>query len=234
MNPGWLAVPAALAAGYLYWRYVWFFRNPPRRIPPGENLVSPADGTVVYARVAAPDEDVILIKAGRRATLTDIARYDASVPRVHIGVFMSPWDVHYNRAPLTGEVAAITYFPPQGRNYPMTPMQWRTLLQRPPLYRHSRHLLTNERLVTTLRGTFLGQEVHCQVVQIAGWRVRGIDSYTEVGARLEKGAIFGMIRIGSQVDVVLPYHPDMELRVRPGEKVRAGETVLIAAKRGGA
>jgi hypothetical protein len=37
-----------ILGGYFFWRYVWFFRNPPRWPPPGENIVSPADGTVVY------------------------------------------------------------------------------------------------------------------------------------------------------------------------------------------
>jgi len=43
---------------------------------------------------------------------------------------------------------------------------------------------------------------------------------------VERGAIFGMIRIGSQVDVVLPARPNLRVRVRPGDRVRAGETVL--------
>jgi phosphatidylserine decarboxylase len=64
-------------------------------------------------------------------------------------------------------------------------------------------------------------------VQIAGWSVAGIDSYVEVGEEVSKGKTFGMIRIGSQVDLVMPYLPDMNVMVNPGDKVRAGETVLI-------
>ncbi|MCL6621563.1 MAG: phosphatidylserine decarboxylase [Syntrophobacterales bacterium] len=232
MSWAWLSLPAALAAGYLYWRHVWFFRNPPRTPPSGENIVSPADGRVVYARVVAAHEEVILLKQGRALALSDILRFQVSLPRVHVGIFMAPWDVHYNRAPLAGTVTALLHFPPHRGNVHMTPMQWRTLLKRPPLYRGARHLLYNERLVTTLRGTFLGEEVDCQVIQIAGGSVRGIDSFTQVGARLEKGDIFGMIRIGSQVDVVLPWHPAMELRVQPGQRVRAGESILIAPAAG--
>ena len=65
-------------------------------------------------------------------------------------------------------------------------------------------------------------------MQIAGWSVAGIDSYVEVGEEVSKGKIFGMIRIGSQVDLVVPYLPEMDVMVGPGEKVRAGETVLVA------
>ena len=65
------------------------------------------------------------------------------------------------------------------------------------------------------------------VVQIAAKTVAGIDSYVVAGSHVEKGAIFGMIRIGSQVDVVVPWREQMVVRVRSGDRVRAGETVLV-------
>jgi phosphatidylserine decarboxylase len=65
------------------------------------------------------------------------------------------------------------------------------------------------------------------VVQIAGGSVSGIDSYVSEGHLLDKGDVFGMIRIGSQVDVVMPHLPDMQVKVRPGQKVWAGESVLV-------
>jgi phosphatidylserine decarboxylase len=65
-------------------------------------------------------------------------------------------------------------------------------------------------------------------VQIAGKSVNGIDSFFGPRDRLDKGNIFGMIRIGSQVDLVVPYTTEMEIRVRPGDRVRAGESILIA------
>ncbi len=65
------------------------------------------------------------------------------------------------------------------------------------------------------------------IVQIAGKSVHGIDSYVKPGQGLAKGDIFGMIRIGSQVDLVVTWVPGMRLRVQPGDKVYAGETILI-------
>jgi phosphatidylserine decarboxylase len=64
------------------------------------------------------------------------------------------------------------------------------------------------------------------VVQIAAKTVAGIDSYVNPGRLVERGQIFGMIRIGSQVDLVLPWREDINVRVMPGDRVRAGETVL--------
>jgi len=88
--------------------------------------------------------------------------------------------------------------------------------------------LANERTVTKIRGSFKGKEVSTYVVQIAGKSVHGIDSYVKPGSEVAKGDIFGMIRIGSQVDLVVTHLPGMEVKVRPGDKVRAGETILIA------
>jgi phosphatidylserine decarboxylase len=58
--------------------------------------------------------------------------------------------------------------------------------------------------------------------------VNGIESYLNPGDQVTKGEVFGMIRIGSQVDLVVPRRPEMSIMVQPGDKVRAGETVLIA------
>ena len=65
-----------IIAAFLFWRYVWFFRNPDRTIAQGENIVSPADGTVVYVKRVQPNEEVIVIKQGVTARIKDIVRQD--------------------------------------------------------------------------------------------------------------------------------------------------------------
>lgn len=191
-DPG---VPAyaliALFAGalWLFWRCVWFWRNPPRTPPATEGAVSAADGKVMYVKKLVPGEDII----GEQEPL----------PRLVIGVFMSPFDVHYNRAPLSGEVQSVRHHPGRSVN------------------------LQNERTVTLIHGRLHGETLPCYVVQIAATAVDGIDSYVVPGDRLDKGSIFGMIRIGSQVDVVVPWHEGLNVRVRPGDRVRAGETLLF-------
>jgi phosphatidylserine decarboxylase len=228
LNPWWCAPPLALAAGYLYWRYVWFFRNPERTSPPGDNIVSPADGTVVYIRLVQANQEVLTIKQGVSARLTDIVKEDLDYPKVSIGIFMSPFNVHYNRIPLAGLVDAIKHHPPEPANLAMTSMHWRTILGRAPFYSHARHIIQNERKVTRIDSTYKGERFPYYVVQIAGRSVNGIDSYVRPGDQVDKGSIFGMIRIGSQVDLVAPYLPGLEIKTRPGARVRAGETVLVA------
>jgi len=215
-------------AGFGFWRYLWFFRNPPRQAPHGDNLVSPADGTVVYVKEVEPHKPAISIKQGVAASINDIVQRDLERPRILVGVFMSPFNVHYNRSPLTGAVEFIRHHPPRPVNRHMGPMHWRSILRHVPLYRNSVHILANERTVTKIRGSFKGKEVSTYVVQIAGKSVHGIDSYVKPGSEVAKGDIFGMIRIGSQVDLVVTHLPGMEVKVRPGDKVRAGETILIA------
>jgi glycosyltransferase involved in cell wall biosynthesis/phosphatidylserine decarboxylase len=223
-----LTIMCAALAGYLYWRYVWFFRNPPRVPPPGHNLVSPADGTVVYAKAVEPEHEVITIKQGIAAGVSDIVREDLKAPKILIGVFMSPFNVHYNRVPLAGQVDFIRHHRPRYTNHCMGAMHWRTLCRRAPFYKNSPHILSNERTVTKFTGEFNGRSLSYYVVQIAGKSVKGIDSFFGPGDRLGKGKIFGMIRVGSQVDLIVPVMEGMQVRVQPGDKVRAGESILIA------
>jgi phosphatidylserine decarboxylase len=218
-----LIAALAAAAGYLFWRRVWFFRNPVRAVPSGKGVVSAADGTVVYVRKVEPGEPVISIKQGLSAKLSDILHEDESHPKLLVGVFMSPFDVHYNRAPISGTVEFIRHHPGRGPNLHMGPMHWRLLRRREPYYEGAGHIVQNERTVTKINGD---AALSCYVVQIAARTVAGIDSYVKPGQAVERGAIFGMIRIGSQVDVVLPWREGMNVRVRPGDRVRAGETLL--------
>lgn len=220
-----------LGGAYIFWRYVWFWRNPQRTIPLGVNVVSPADGTVVYVKHVQPHEKVIAIKQGVAVSINDITRQDLQAPKVLIGVFMSPFDVHYNRMPLTGEIQSVRHYPAQGGNRHMGPMHWRSLSKRLPIYQGSLHISTNERTVTSFRADFGHQEINGYIVQIGGKSVHGIDSYVKPGQVVSKGDIFGMIRIGSQVDLVLTCLPEMQIMVKPGDKVCAGETIFIREKR---
>lgn len=182
----------AAVSGWLFWRYVWFFRNPRRSIPEKEGILSPADGTVVYVRSVPPSVPVISIKKDRPVTLKDIVKADIAEEKILVGVFMSPFDVHYNRCPVSGMVDFVQHYPALTHNYHMGSMHWRAILKRVPLYRNSRHIVHNERTVTKILGEYKDLTVSCYVVQIAGGSVRGIES-----------------------------------RVKPGDRVKAGETLLI-------
>lgn len=222
-----LGVAGCCAGAYLFWRYVWFWRNPRRAPPPVDGLLAAADGTVVYVKKLTESDPVVSLKRTLAARLCDITREDLPLPKLLIGVFMSPFDVHYNRAPLAGKVEFVRHHPGRGRNLAMGRMHRRILTRREPYYVGSAHIVQNERTVTKIDGSLKGRAVSCYVVQIAARTVAGIDSYVTAGDRVERGAIFGMIRIGSQVDIVMPWREDLTVHVRPGDRVRAGETVLV-------
>jgi phosphatidylserine decarboxylase len=69
-------------------------------------------------------------------------------------------------------------------------------------------------------------DMEIAMVQIASRLVRQIASYVKVGENVSLGQRVGVIRLGSQVDVVLPARPDVSISVQPGQRVRAGESVL--------
>jgi phosphatidylserine decarboxylase len=124
--------------------------------------------------------------------------------RVRVGVFMNVTDVHVNRMPADGEVASVTHRP--GAN-------------RPAFTKDSER---NERV-----------DVDCgafEVSLVAGWFARRINPYVAEGDRLAAGDRIGHIDFGSRADVLLP--PDVALAdvaVTEGDRVRAGETVLVPA-----
>ena len=217
-----------LAAAHLFWRYYWFWRNPPRKVPRGEHFLSPADGTVVYVKRAAPNEAIIVCKQGKAASINDIVRDELDQPKILIGIFMSPFSVHYNRTPMDATLAYTRQYPAVGKNLYMGSMHWRSILGRLPIYANSPHITENNRAVSRWQGRFRGEDISCYTVQIGGGGVHGIDVYPEVGQRREQGEIFGMIRIGSQVDLIVPDLPGLSVRVAPGDRVVAGETILIA------
>jgi phosphatidylserine decarboxylase len=224
-----MAAGAAVAlAALLFWRYYWFWRNPPRTVAVGDHLLCPADGTVVYVKRAAASEPIISCKQGKSFSINDIAREDLGQAKILIGVFMSPFDVHHNRCPISGTMEYTQEYPAEGKNLHMGSMHWRCLWRKLPIYAHSPHILQNNRRVTRFRGRLKGQEICCYVVQIGGGSVHGIDVYPQIGQAVEQGAIFGMIRVGSQVDLIAPDLPGLKILVSPGDRVVAGETRLIA------
>ena len=222
----WLAAAVLVLAGlFVFWRFVWFFRDPPRTAPAAPGFVSPADGTVVYVKRVRPGEKVWSIKAGLAAAVEDLLQEDVDQPKLVIGIFMSPLDVHYNRAPFDSRVAFIHRHPGRGANVHMGEMHWRSLLGIEPRYSGSVHLVRNERLVTAFEGDYGGGTIRAYAVQIGAKTVQGIESWFAPGEHVARGQTFGMIRVGSQVDLVLPA-AGIEALVREGDRVRAGESLV--------
>lgn len=121
-----------------------------------------------------------------------------------VSVFMSPLNVHLNRYPIDGKVLSYQYFP--GKYL----VAW-----------HPKSSLLNERNAIVME-TADGEQL--LLSQIAGTVARRIVCYSEAGERVKQGDELGFIKFGSRVDLYLP--EGVELQVKPGDKVRAGLSVL--------
>lgn len=166
------AVPATALAAGM----LWFFRDPEREIAPGR-LIAPADGVV---------QSILPWQDGR----------------TRVAIFMSPRNVHVNRAPLAGTVSSMEHIP---GGYV------------PAFNKESEH---NERVVWHFDSE-LGE---VEMVQIAGAVARRIVPYTTTGAKVDQGERIGLIRFGSRVDVYLP--AGVEAAVEVGQTTTAGVTRL--------
>lgn len=169
--------------------FAYFFRDP-ERISPEEPalLVSPADGKVIVIR-----------KGG-----------DTFCPEAYseISIFMSPFNVHVNRAPFNGKVKEVVY----------TPGKFFSAFKE-KAYRE------NENIKITLQ-TEAGDII---IRQVAGVVARRAVCWVKEGETLKKGQRFGMIKFSSRVDICLP--PSFEVSVKEGEKVLAGKTVIASLRK---
>ena len=178
-----LAVPAVVTLLLVVF-VISFFRNP-ERVPPADPtlVVAPADGTVVYSGPATQE-------------------YLGACQK--ISIFMSVFNVHVNRAPVSGRV--IDRFYRRGKFYDA---------------RHAKASCENEQCGLVVE-TDTGDKV--AFVQIAGLIARRILCYVDVDDRLERGERYGMIRFGSRVDIFLPEGCDPLVAI--GETTTAGVTAL--------
>ena len=183
---GWLLI------GVTIW-VASFFRDPVRTTPRGDKLiVAPADGLItMIAKVPPPPE----------LRGTD-GMADGEYSRVSI--FMSVFDVHINRAPITGRVRRKVYVPGKFINAD---------LDKASEDNERQHIL-----IESSDGTRIG------MTQIAGLVARRILAFVGEGDAVEAGQRVGLIRFGSRVDVYLP--AGTAPRVLLGQRAIAGETVL--------
>ncbi len=194
----------ALAVAVLAWR---FYRDP-ERSPPAEDgiVISPADGEVIYVRETRDGVLPVATKHGRDYELHELTKTPLQGGEaIVIGIAMSFLDVHVNRSPIAGKVKLRKHFPGRFGS-----------LGKPGL------VFENERATTVIEGS--GMEI--AVVQIASRLVRQIAGYVEPEDEVGLGQRIGVIRLGSQVDVVLPKQDGLEITVEPGQRTYAGRSIL--------
>jgi len=180
----WTIVPASLLT--LLTAFVfYFFRDPEREVPSGEGaVISPGDGKIIDIREV--DESSFIGGPCRRIT-----------------IFLSIFNVHVQRAPVSGHVAHREY--------------------RPGEFAVAWHPKASEKNEQSSLGLIAGGH-RVLVRQIAGLIARRIVTYPEQGGQVERGERIGLIRFGSRVDLFMPL--DWSLDCAVGDKVAGGSTVL--------
>jgi phosphatidylserine decarboxylase len=175
----WALPGAALAVAFLF-----FFRDPDRALPADQSLIlSPADGKVMAVGPAGAD--------GPPGTWQQVT------------IFLSPLDVHVNRAPVSGTVTRVSYKAGQFL----------------PAYRPESGALNEQSEVWVDHG---GRTAVFR--QVVGLLARRVVCRVREGETLVVGQRVGVMKFGSRMDVFLP--PDIPLRVKAGDRVVAGTTVL--------
>jgi phosphatidylserine decarboxylase len=170
----WYSTPLWILAAFC----LYFFRDPERAIPEGPVAVSPADGKVVAVRAESP-------------TLT------------RVSIFLNIFDVHVNRAPIAGTIAAAEYR--KGRFHVAS---------------REECSVQNEQNVVTV----VGERATVVFKQIAGLLALRIVFYKKTGDRVAAGERVGLIKFGSRADVL--FGPEWEIVVRPGMRVAGGSSVI--------
>ncbi|MGE3691923.1 MAG: phosphatidylserine decarboxylase [Novosphingobium sp.] len=175
-----------------------FFRDPERVTPQDDRLIiAPADGLVTLIRKMPPPPELIADDGSGSPGLGE-------APLTRISIFMSVFDVHINRAPVTGTVRRVVYIPGRFLNAD---------LDKASEENERQHIL-----IGRSDGLSIG------FTQIAGLVARRIVPFVKAGDMIAAGQRVGLIRFGSRVDVYLP--AGTEPRVLMGQKIVAGETVL--------
>jgi len=165
--------------------FAYFFRNPKRKISAGEHdILSPGDGRIVS--IVEVDEESF---------------FKSKVTR--ISIFMSVFDVHVNRIPISGKVEHLKY--------------------RPGTFKAAFKEEASLKNEHTEIGIVSGNK-KILFKQIAGILARRIVCSLSKGQSVQQGERFGLIRFGSRIDVIVP--PDTEILVNTGKKVYGGKTCL--------
>ena len=171
----------------------YFFRDPERDIPGDDDIfVSPADGKVILK------EDLV---EGSSPFFPALLKGSGQV--VEVSIFMSPLNVHVNRAPCDGTVGPVIHTP--GRFL--------------SAFKHEASV-ENEKIEMVL-DTKYGKVL---VRQVAGFLARRAVCRVNPGDGLKRGVRYGVIKFSSRVDIYFP--KGTQVTVKPGDRVKAGESVL--------
>jgi len=195
-----LSVLILLSILFVIFYKFYFLRDPERITPKGNNVIAPADGVITLIKEFDKDNiDIEKKYLGKVKSFTS----DVSEKGYIVSIFMNVFDVHINRAPINGTVKYV---------------------------KHSDGKFLN---AIGLDSTFENENVQIliedkdfkvKMIQIAGLLARRIVPFAKENDKVIKGQRIGLIKLGSQVTLILPESVDIQVKI--GQKVKAGETII--------
>lgn len=201
-----------LVVGFGLFYKFWFLRQPDRTIPEQTSVfVSPANGRV--AAVVPWSADSLLISKEDPDQVVYVLSKDVADTGTLISIEMDVSDVHYQRAPTDATFIKAYYREGNFKNALVTSNEYGFRAQ-------NEH---NAMLFEDPDGD------RYKVVQIAGLLARRIEDYVQPGEQVERGQVIGLIKLGSQVSILLP--PSYEVTAVPGTHVVDGESILAKKQR---
>lgn len=185
-----------------------FFRNPNRKIVPNpDNVLSPADGRIIYVKELDECAFPVSIKKKNMISLDEITKTEIlKTPCYLVGIAMTLFDVHINRSPVEGSVVLVKHTDGDALGL-----------------RNPESTFINERNTIVIEGS---DKKLYGVVQIAARGVRRCITSVKENEDVRQGQVIGKIRFGSQVDVIFPR--DFVIKVREGDQVYAGLTIIAS------
>jgi phosphatidylserine decarboxylase len=190
---------AFFSGGSLYWKIpsmisglfllftLYFFRDPEREVKQDSNhILSPGDGVIVEIK----DVDDDFVGQGQKITM-----------------FLSPFNVHINRVPITGKIAFVEY------KYGAFKAAYAEDASE-----------VNEQSIVGMQN----DQIKVKFAQVAGVVARRIINYLREGDELLQGDRYGLIKFGSRMDIVIPRSAKVKVELR--EAVRGGLTILAEVK----
>lgn len=174
--------------GSLIWGFtlymIWFFRDPHREILRDDSVIyAAADGKIIYL--------------------------ENSHDGIKFAIRMSPFNVHINRAPITGEVTNIFFKPGKHKSVYFADVE----------KKNEKNLIIIENEI-----------IKCEILQITGIFARRIECWVNKGEKVQQGEKIGMIRFGSQTNVLIKLKQaskTINAKVSKGDKVKAGLSIIM-------
>lgn len=198
-----LVISLVIACCYLSFKK-FFLRNPDRTNKERGVILSPADGKIIAITPYSSNTILNFNKGNQRRkgsfkTLTSHVSPDGYA----ISIFMSIFNVHYNRIPYDGTITHVEHT--NGKFLPANSLK---------------ACLQNEKTETII----VNKDIKIKVIQVAGFIARRIETFVNKNDKVRAGQLLGVINFGSQVTILLPSNITVDVKV--GDKVKAGESII--------